>query len=303
MKWIKRGRIFEPTGSQWWSRQYGIVPTPRILDERTLRIYFATADEHSNGRVTYVDVDSSDPSNIRGDAQEPVLDIGAPGTFDDSGVAPSCVIDHDGRTLMYYCGFQRADRVPYMLFTGLAISHDGGDTFERHSQVPILDRTRASPISVSAPFVLHSNGLFHMWNWFGLRWIEVNGKLYIESNIGYAESHDGIHWRAADRPVIGLRADEFGIGRPWVVVENGLHRMWYSVRGHSTPYRIGYAESSDGIDWIRKDDEVGIDVSASGWDAQMVCYPAVIKAAGKTYLFYNGNDNGKTGFGFAESLG
>jgi hypothetical protein len=32
----------------------------------------------------------------------------------------------------------------------------------------------------------------------------------------------------------------------------------------------------------------------------MICYPAVIKIYDKTYLFYNGNNNGKTGFGYAE---
>jgi hypothetical protein len=31
----------------------------------------------------------------------------------------------------------------------------------------------------------------------------------------------------------------------------------------------------------------------------MVCYPFVIDAAGKRYLFYNGNRHGATGFGYA----
>ncbi|MEP5069850.1 MAG: hypothetical protein ABJQ96_04225, partial [Crocinitomicaceae bacterium] len=64
----------------------------------------------------------------------------------------------------------------------------------------------------------------------------------------------------------------------------------------------GYAESLDGIEWERKDREVGIDVSEAGWDSEMVCFPSVIKVKDKTFMFYNGNNNGKTGFGVAELI-
>jgi hypothetical protein len=35
----------------------------------------------------------------------------------------------------------------------------------------------------------------------------------------------------------------------------------------------------------------------------MVCYPAVVQVKGQTYLFYNGNNNGETGFGAAQLVG
>jgi hypothetical protein len=75
--------------------------------------------------------------------------------------------------------------------------------------------------------------------------------------------------------------------------------MWYSIRSTTHPYRLGYAESTDGLHWIRKDDEVGIHTSSSGWDSEMICFPCVIDVAGQRYLFYNGNQHGKTGFGYA----
>jgi hypothetical protein len=75
--------------------------------------------------------------------------------------------------------------------------------------------------------------------------------------------------------------------------------MWFSVRSHSRPYRIGYAESADGRRWERMDHRAGIAASASGWDSEMICYPAVIDAGGRRLLFYNGNRHGATGFGVA----
>jgi beta-1,4-mannooligosaccharide phosphorylase len=77
--------------------------------------------------------------------------------------------------------------------------------------------------------------------------------------------------------------------------------MWYSYRSNEkiTTYRIGYAESQNAINWVRKDESVGIDVSENDWDSEMICYPSVFTLNSKTYMLYNGNDYGKTGFGIA----
>jgi hypothetical protein len=92
-------------------------------------------------------------------------------------------------------------------------------------------------------------------------------------------------------------ASEYAIARPHVVKEGDRYRMWYSHRGAA--YRIGYAESRDGLRWERRDAEAGIDVSASGWDAQMIAYPCVFRHAGQLLMLYNGNDYGRTGIGLA----
>jgi hypothetical protein len=73
--------------------------------------------------------------------------------------------------------------------------------------------------------------------------------------------------------------------------------MWYSFRGQA--YRIGYAESEDGRQWKRLDSHVGIDVSTTGWDSEMIEYPFVFDHKGQRYMLYNGNGFGKTGFGLA----
>ena len=62
---------------------------------------------------------------------------------------------------------------------------------------------------------------------------------------------------------------------------------------------MGYAESNDGIVWVRKDDLAGIEHSANGWDSDMIAYPYIHQSKQNKYIFYNGNGFGKTGFGFA----
>jgi hypothetical protein len=76
--------------------------------------------------------------------------------------------------------------------------------------------------------------------------------------------------------------------------------MFYGSSTKTEGYRLAYAESADGINWTRRDNEIGIDVSPSGWDSRMQGYPAVVSCGGKTYMFYNGNDYGREGFGYAE---
>ena len=84
---------------------------------------------------------------------------------------------------------------------------------------------------------------------------------------------------------------------PACLKEDGIYKMWYSYRGQS--YRIGYAESADGIRWERKDDLVGLDVSTSGWDSEMIEYPFVFDHGSRRYMLYNGNGFGRSGLGLA----
>jgi hypothetical protein len=137
-----------------------------------------------------------------------------------------------------------------------------------------------------------------MWYLSCVRWEVVNEVPRHWYNIRYAESVDGINWIRDGIVCINFESkEEYAISRPSVIKDFDIYKMWYSYRGKT--YRIGYAESNDGINWIRLDDQVGIDVSISGWDSEMIEYPHVFKHKNKAYMLYNGNGYGKTGFGLA----
>lgn len=300
MRFVKKGLVYQPDKQTWWKQRYAIMPTPILSpDKKFIRVYFGITDNERNGRVTFIDVDSNDPRNVISNPDTVVLDIGTEGTFDDSGVVPSSIINENGQLKLYYVGFQRSEKVPYLLFSGLAISNSFNEKFIRRSFAPIIDRSANSPFSNAAPFVMKTDKSYKMWFWEGNEWLKVNGKKYINAVISYAESSDGETWRVVKRGcIVPNKSIEFSVGRPWVFEENGSYKMIFSVRNIDKLYRIGYAESINGIDWIRR--EIDFDVSSTGWDSEMVCYPSLIKFEDKTYLFYNGNNNGETGFGLAE---
>lgn len=299
MKWRKGGLIYAPSGNLWWARSYATIPTADVIDDHIVRVYFASLDENRDGRIGYVDLDANDPRRVLYETKEPVLEPGQLGTFDDSGVNPSCVLNLAGKKYLYYIGWQRCEKVPYMLFAGLACSIDNGLSFRRVQQIPVLDRTIKEPFLRSATTIIVEAGLFKCWYVSGLSWTNVNEVQYPTYVIRYAESYEGVLWREFDHICVNLRDDEFGFGRPWVIKELNTYKMWFSIRARSSPYKIGYAESNDGINWIRRYEGTGIQRSESGWDSEMICYPCVVDVKGTRYMFYNGNQHGSTGFGYA----
>ena len=301
MKWQKQGHVYAPSGELWWARNHAVLPTVEVVDQHVIRVFFASLDEHEYGRIGYVDLDANDPKRILYEAKEPILDIGQPGAFDDCGVNPSCVVRVGRDRYFYYSGWQRCERVPYMLFAGLAIGDNEGGSFTKHSRAPVLDRTASESFSRAAPFVLAEGDTLRMWYWSCECWSREDGWIHYNGVIRYAESNDGIHWNSESRPCITPdRPDDYSVGRPWVVKDGGMYRMWYSIRSKAQiGYRIGYAESVDRVTWTRRDREVGIHTSGSGWDSEMICYPCVVDANGRRYMFYNGNRRGSTGFGYA----
>jgi predicted GH43/DUF377 family glycosyl hydrolase len=300
MKWHKKGLVFVPSGELWWAKEYAHLPTPIRLSENVIRVYFAGLDENRYGRIGYVDLAAGDPQKVLMVAPEPVLDIGDMGTFEDCGVVPSCLIERNGEWLLYYHGFQRTERVPYLIFTGLAVGEPGNGKFRRWSRTPILDRCPAEPFLRGAPCVIAEMGILRMWYVSCLRWSKTNSRLHYNNVIRHATSSDGVHWRTDDAICLEPELpDEFSVGRPAVVRDPSGYRMWFSARSHSKLYTMGYAHSRDGLQWQRADDQVGINKSPSGWDSELICYAGLIQIQNRWHMFYNGNGHGASGFGYA----
>ena len=301
MKWKKHGRVFAPDGTLWWARSGAQLPTAEVINDEVIRVYFGSKDAEGFGRTGSVDLDARDPSKVLDVAREPLLDLGELGAFDDCGAVPNSVVEFAGRKHLYYQGFQRTERVPYLTFTGLAVSGGGGD-FAKVSRTPVMDRTDEEPFIRSTPCVVVDGDGLKMWYVSTVKWTRDEHGVHYVCVVRHATSRDGVAWET--HPQICLEPDlpdEYAVGRPSVVRDGGLYRMWYSIRSFSKLYSMGYAESSDGITWERRDAEVGIEKSDAGWDSEMICYPSVVRAGGRRLLFYNGNGRGVSGFGYAVS--
>ncbi len=308
MPWIKKGLVYKPDGSLAHSRTHAQVPFAYKHPD-FLRVYFSSRDDKGQSRPTFIDVDYDDPTRILNIHDRPVLELGGPGEYDETGAMPAWFVDMpNGDIWLYYTGWNRTWN-SYRLSMGLSVSTDGGLTFKKMFTGPIMDRSIQNPIWAAQPSVMReADGTWRMWYISGQKceYIHDYPEPYYRGQS--ATSRDGIRWDISDVPT--LEFDDFlhAVGRPSVFKEDGLYKMFYSYR-HSRDYRtdrdqsyrLGYAESVDGTNWERKDQLVGIAKSENpdDFDYNMIEYAHVYEHNGRKYMLYNGNGFGAAGFSYA----
>jgi hypothetical protein len=308
MDWQKIGLIFKHDQNYFWSKTHAQVPTVDILSDKVWRIYYSTRDESNQSRISYFDVEAGNPCHVIYKHDLPILQLGKLGAFDDAGMMPSSVLTVGGVKYLYYTGWNVRKSVPYQNTIGLAISHDNGETYERAGDGPVLGLSLYDPYFIGTASILEEDGLWRNWYATCTGWEMINGKPEPRYHLKYAESRDGIEWRRHGHVAIDYKdSKEGGLVRASVVREQGRYLMWYARRhmvGYRTEvqhsYRIGYAESNDGVNWVRMDDQAGIEVSDDGWDSGMIAYPCVVQNENASFLFYNGNGFGQSGIGVAK---
>jgi hypothetical protein len=314
VNWTKLGHLFDPDDHRLPDGCTAFAQSPQALVfDDFVRIYFSTRRPEPDGQylsfVTYADVDRQMRTVLR-TADHSVMPLGGLGCFDEHGIFPINVVRHDGAVRAYTCGWSRRVSVPVETAIGLAISRDGGQTFERVGTGPVMGPAPDEPFLVGDPFVLFHDGLWRMWYIFGTGWAPANAadsrpaRVY---KIACATSTDGHSWKREGRPIVAdrLSPDECQ-ALPTVFACDGRWHMYFCYR-HATDfrtnaaraYRLGYAYSDDLRQWTREDASAGIDVSPDGWDSEMQCYPHVFWCGEQVYMLYNGNAFGRAGFGVA----
>lgn len=304
MKIIKKALIFKPDGQFEWMNTHAQVPAVLVLDD-CYRIYFATRDKNSISNVACIDVDKDNPEKVLKVYDKPVLSTGTLGGFDEDGVVPSCVLRQNNEIWLYYNGWNKKVTTPYHNAIGLAVSNDNGLSFKRMYDGPIIERNILEPYMHVSPSVLKENNGYKMWYVSGTKWITLNNKPEPVYVLRYADSKDGIHWNRTAVSCIEQKDDQEAVATPSVIYDKNKYRMWYCFRGSvdfrdgTGSYRMGYAESDDGIKWQRNDDQLDMYSFPADWDSSMQCYPYIIKTEQGLLMFYSGNGFGKSGIGYA----
>lgn len=310
--WKKLGKVFTPqevTGRPWL-KEFAQAPATLVIDD-IVRVYFSCRPPADpNGQYVsysaYVDLDRSDLFKVRHVADRPILNLGNLGEFDEFGTYPISVIRDDYEIRAYYAGWTRTESVPFNVAIGCAVSGDGGKSFRKIGNGPVLSYSPNEPFVLSGPKIRRYNGQWYLFYIAGRIWKLVEGRAEPVYKIRMATSTDGLHWHKHDKDLIESRIEEDEAqASPDVYYANGKYHMFFCYRysthyrGRQFGYRIGYASSTNLIDWVREDDKAGIDVSEQGWDAEMISYPHVFSLDGNTYMAYLGDQVGRHGFGLA----
>ena len=211
MSWWKRGLIFASDGRFGWNRSHAAVPTVDASHDRMWRIYYAARDEDNRSHTSYIDVEAGNPGRVFYEHPEPILPLGRPGTFDDSGIMPSWVVPV-GRTIryLYYIGWTVGRTVPYHNSIGLAISEDGGRTFAKAGEGPLFGLTLREPYFTGTSCVLIDEGTWKNWYLSCIGWEEIEGRF--ETPLPYQICRVSRRHPMAARRCRGDRSESTGRG-------------------------------------------------------------------------------------------
>jgi hypothetical protein len=310
--WKKLGKAFDPQeiGGRPWLKEFAQAPATLVFDD-FVRVYFscrprADADGRYVSYSAYVDLERDDLFKVRHVAEQPLLKLGGLGEFDEFGTYPVSVIRDGDQVRAYYAGWTRCESVPFNVAIGCAMSSDGGKTFAKLGPGPVLSYSPDEPFVLSGPKIRRYGNHWYLFYIAGRKWKLVDGRAEPVYKIRLATSENGIHWKKLNKDLIESRVEEDEAqASPDVFYANGKYHMFFCYRysshyrGKQNGYRIGYASSSNLIDWERNDNKAGIDVSECGWDAEMISYPHVFELDGKIYMAYLGDQVGRYGFGLA----
>jgi predicted GH43/DUF377 family glycosyl hydrolase len=313
-KWEKLGKIFDPRDHQTGSLMQEFAQSASVLIfEKFVRVYFSsrpapTPDGRQLSYMFYIDLDRHNLLKILSIVNEPILSLGALGTFDEFGTNPLSVIRDQDEVRVYYSGYTRCESVPFNAAIGVAISHDDGVSFSRLGDGPVLSYGPDEPYLHGSPRIRKFGGKWYLWYVAGKEWLQTEGnKPEPVYKIRMASSDDGINWVKFGKDLIEDKLGEHECQAcPDVTFRDGKYHMFFSYRyshnykGREGGYRIGYASSDDMITWHRRDEMAGMSVSESGWDSEMASYPHVFMLDGETYMLYQGNGMGRDGIGLAK---
>ena len=122
---------------------------------------------------------------------------------------------------------------------------DDGIHWEEPQITLSFDESTGWEDNINRNCVLRLDGKYKMW---------YTGQAGGYSYIGYAESDDGIHFsRISNEPVLFSERpwEGFSVMNPCVLYDDNKYKMWYAAGETYEPNVLAYAESTDGINWVK----------------------------------------------------
>jgi hypothetical protein len=298
--WKKLGKIFSTEHISDDLYSHAAVPFLGKIDSNGLaEIYFSARNKKNQSVLSKLLFDIKKYKVL----EQPSEILLAPeqiGRFDSDGVMGCGFYSVGEREILSFIGWNLGLNVPFRNSIGLA--EKKGYSLVKLFEGPVLDRSIYDPCFVASNCVIKHHDKYLMYYLSCTNWSMIQNTLTHHYHIKIAESQDGFNWNPTGKVAIDfLRPNEYAISVPRVIKDGELFKMWFSFRGgpQSETYRIGYAESEDAIHWKRMDKCVNFELSKTGWDSDMICYPYIFDFEERRYMLYNGNAYGLTGFGMA----
>lgn len=217
---------------------------------------------------------------------DPVLATGPEGRWDSGLIDPGGVA-FDGQ--QFHMLFNAIPEWPHPLAVGYAVSSDGIE-WRRVQQEPLLksEDLPGEAWSIRANSLVKSGD-----DWF-LYLSASNQERRLDGTIWAARAaHPAGPWKFHPQPVLtpGTEGgwDGGGVGDAVVVRQKGQLAMYYTGFDAERQGRVGRATSSDGLNWVKKDDPVLDLADESQWDGRSLGSRGMLgdDSSGWTMLYHS----------------
>eukprot|EP00919_Chromeraceae_sp_WS-2016_P071142 GHVR01168549.1.p1 GENE.GHVR01168549.1~~GHVR01168549.1.p1 ORF type:complete len:226 (-),score=35.11 GHVR01168549.1:336-1013(-) len=138
MGWRKEGLFSCPEAASSWAQHSFATPFETSCDWMrnavTIRLFGCIRDAEAISRIGRIGEGAASPAKVKTGPEKPVLDLGAPGMIDDSGVNFGVnfgnVIAGAWDELRMYCvGFQLATKAKFLAIADVAVRRKQGESF------------------------------------------------------------------------------------------------------------------------------------------------------------------------------
>jgi predicted GH43/DUF377 family glycosyl hydrolase len=250
------------------------VTTVDVLDLDDVTLMFFGGHDGKNERLGLALPDKLPTTSIPAEKirQDPVVDIGEPGSFDSTHVTDPAAAYHDDTIFLYYSGIGDQDDA-----IGLATSTDG-KTFTKYSVDPIL--------SGRSPEIVIKDSVFHLF------YVLPRDEGYA---IYLATSDDGYEFkRYSDEPIVTPSEsgwDSLTVTTPRIFEYDGLFWMLFAGDDETMDYPKGFglAYSDDLVSWSKYEaNPIFERGTSSAWDGTAIWFGTVYEHKGEYLMFYEG---------------
>ena len=279
-----------------WDDEYLVSPT--VLFDGTYHMWYSGVEGEYIARTGYAT--SVDGIVWEKHPDNPVLDLGPPGAWDDKQATASAVLFNGTEYQMWYRGNNRLSEISRI---GYATSANG-IVWEKHPDNPVLGPGPPGAWDdwyLIEPTVLFNGTEYQMW---------YSGRSN-NLRIGYATSIPGttgsIEWvKYPGNPVLDVGGsgiwDDYHVAQATVLFDGTEYRMWYSGND-GLNYRIGLATSADGLTWVKYHANPVLDIGERGtWEDANVYKPIVLFNGTEYQMWYTGYDGTSWRIGYATSF-
>jgi len=280
-QWIKYpgNPVLGPTSDGWDS---DFTTSPVVLyDGAVYRMWYV------GGHATAIGIGYANSSDGITWKKYPnaVLLPGPPGSWDSSRVTIGSVLWNGTLFLMAYRGENPTAFTNGAI--GVAASKDG-ISWTKYTSNPVMTPGGLDAV-MGEPYAIRWQTAYNMW--YAAK--SANQPHIIR--IFYATSLNGIKWTKWPTPVISPSSDPNAwdsatVTSPSVVRAGSSFGLWYTgLRQNSTNPRIGYATSTDGVNWSKTLANPILTLGLPGsWDSGGVEQPGVVIGANGYMMYYDG---------------